>query len=581
MNKRYLLSLCAVVLFALALRTAVCIALSGTAAVRAPAVVTDMATYLRLAREISRGQWPSHFDYQPFYYTVLLPFCRLFSGDSPWGYMLVQTLLGSLAVLLTGLVAAQAFRSRRTGLLAALLLAISRMHVFYTPFALFELLQSFWMILLLWLAFQCMARNRLRLWAATAFILGLATLTRGNILLFLPALLLLFFRMNRTARAIPAALLLLLLFELPQLPYAIRNARFLGRWTGASTAGEKVLALGNNPEAPPGGLEYPLSYHKWVEQAERTENRVPVAREILRWLAREPVLFLNLQWEKLLLFWNAQEIPNNVSLEHEGKAAPWLALLPSFGPLALLALFAIFSHGKRYTPEQGALLVALLLFWLATAMFYILARFRVAALPLLACFAADGISRLISAARTRKRGGEWLHPLFRLCCAAFLVYSLYPLWQERMEPQLHRWLRPDGTRLRFPDTTLVHDHGPLLSGGVRFCQSKETVHLRKTLLLPEHESATSTITVRLATLPHAPANASVECQGARFTAHCRQDSACGWLEAELPLEAGTSVLQLDWILPPGVPYAIDTLRDYGRTEGAGIAGEAVAQAQFQ
>ena len=148
-RKRFLLCLAVIVLVAFLLRLAICFSLADTPAVRAPSQVTDMATYLHIAKEICAGNWPDHFDYQPFYYTIVLPFCRLFFGDSPWGFMLLQTLLGAMTVFLAGIATAQIFRNRIAGLLAAALLTLSKMHIFYTPFALFETVQSFWMALLL------------------------------------------------------------------------------------------------------------------------------------------------------------------------------------------------------------------------------------------------------------------------------------------------------------------------------------------------------------------------------------------------------------------------------------------------
>ena len=65
-----------------------------TVATLFPSTQTDMATYIRLAAEISRGEWPDHYDYQPFYYTVFLPFCLSIVSSSTVLVMIMQTLLG-------------------------------------------------------------------------------------------------------------------------------------------------------------------------------------------------------------------------------------------------------------------------------------------------------------------------------------------------------------------------------------------------------------------------------------------------------------------------------------------------------
>ena len=57
----------------------------------APSSITDMATYCALADAILSGNLPDTFYYQPFYYSVFLPLCRLFT-TSPHVLAVVQSL---------------------------------------------------------------------------------------------------------------------------------------------------------------------------------------------------------------------------------------------------------------------------------------------------------------------------------------------------------------------------------------------------------------------------------------------------------------------------------------------------------
>ena len=117
--------------------------------------------------------------------------------------------------------------------------------------------------------------------------------------------------------------LFLLLFYLPQLPYSWRNYQATGRWCGPSVAQDKVLALGNTPEAPAGGLEYPRSYHYWcgLSAAADATQRVSVSRQVWRWLRSDPLTYLELKFRTLLLFWDRQEIPNNVDITSKRQLA--------------------------------------------------------------------------------------------------------------------------------------------------------------------------------------------------------------------------------------------------------------------
>lgn len=73
--------------------------LADTPAVATPLEVTDMATYRRLALALRQGVIPEVFDYQPFYYTVLLPIAYCFSpSGGVWPVIVLQALLGAGAI---------------------------------------------------------------------------------------------------------------------------------------------------------------------------------------------------------------------------------------------------------------------------------------------------------------------------------------------------------------------------------------------------------------------------------------------------------------------------------------------------
>ena len=46
---------------------------------------------------------------------------------------------------------------------------------------------------------------------------------------------------------------------------------------------------------------------------------MPVSRQVLAWVRRAPLQFLELKWRMFLLYWHHQEIPNNINLRHEGR----------------------------------------------------------------------------------------------------------------------------------------------------------------------------------------------------------------------------------------------------------------------
>lgn len=477
-TRQFLLILAAVVGVAFVLRLIVCWELSGTGAVRQPAVTTDMATYQRIAREILDGKWPEFFYYQPLYYAVFLPVVYLLTAKSVWGVLLVQTLLGTAAVWLTGLAGARLF-GRRAGIVAAALLALARFSIFYTPFLLMATLQAFWMALLVYLAVVAWQRPRWWRWLLLALAASAATLTRGNVLLLVPGLLAVLVWRHRRQPVLAAGLAVgfLAVVYLPQLPFSLRNYHHYGRWIGPSSAMDAVLALGNTPEAPPGGLEYPPSYHEAMRLANLPgDQRVPVLHQMLGWAKREPLVFGELKFRTLLLFWNREEIPNNVIYSYHGAKSLLLKLpiLLGFAVIGTLGVFGMLLSWRWRSPSRLYLYFAVLMYCAGTVLFYVLARFRVPMVPWLCLFAGNGV--MVGIHRFRRAQGEKgrrqrLVLVLAALAAVFVVCTAFQTYQEQYEAGMMRRLRPNGVRVELPDRVIYEDHGPL--GGVGGAQVQE------------------------------------------------------------------------------------------------------------
>ena len=158
---------------------------SADSFVRNPPSVTDMATYQQFSDEILHGKFPDIFYYQPFYYTVFLPFWKGICRSAVWGVVIGQALCSAGVIWFSGLSAA-ILRGRRCGIIAAFLACFSTLLVFYVPYALIEIQQAFWFTLLFYLTLQGWRRNRWFLWGCAGVILSFAILSRGNAWCFFP-----------------------------------------------------------------------------------------------------------------------------------------------------------------------------------------------------------------------------------------------------------------------------------------------------------------------------------------------------------------------------------------------------------
>jgi 4-amino-4-deoxy-L-arabinose transferase-like glycosyltransferase len=583
-TRAFLLALLSLTLLGLALRLAVCLQLCPQPFVAEPAVVTDMATYRRLAMEIARGEFPSHFYYQPFYYAVFLPLVYTVLGTGAWGAALVQVALSSAAVWLTGLAAARVF-GRRAGLIAAGLLALSRFQTFYVPFLLLEVLQTFWLSLLVYLVIRFWdSRSMLRVVAA-GLVTGAAILTRGNAILLVPGVLaLVVWRLRaRPGRALAAACLYAALAYTPQLPFAVRNLHHFGRWSGPSSAQDAVLALGNSPESPPGGLEYPVSYQDWMDLANQPQPaRVPVSRQVLAWIRRAPLQFVELKARMFLLYWHYVEIPNNISIDREGRyssllQSPWLLRFAVVGTLGVFGLLTVF---RWQSPRRLFLYYGVAAHCAATLLFYVLARFRLSAVPLICVFAGAGLAHAwqqLAAHRRPRRNlrRRWLLTLLAGALSAFVVLDGFAFYQRTLEAQMARLLRPHGTLVVTHRRTRLYDHGPLALGGmVALPITPEGLVLRKRFAVPALPLAQTPPTLRVPVLlqPGTRFEARVEVGGRSYDTSAmsvEQDSGRQRLVFRLedlaqPEGAGTVVLTLR-LISGELALLVDTLRWYGRS----------------
>ncbi|MBT7303055.1 MAG: hypothetical protein HN849_26220 [Victivallales bacterium] len=595
-TRRFLRILGVIAGVALLLRLFVCGELAGTPGVASPVTASDMATYKQTAMEILKGNWPAFFYYQPFYYAVYLPVIYLLTMKSVWGVLLVQSLLGAATVWLTGMTTARVF-GRRAGLVAAGLLAFARFPIFYTPFLLMATLQAFWMALLLYLAVAAWRRPVWWRWLALALVASVATLTRGNVLLLIPGLLALlgWRHRRRPLLAVGLAVGFVALVYLPQLPFAVRNYRHYGRWTGPSSAMDAVLALGNTPEAPPGGLHYPASYHEWMRLADRPgAERVPVLAQMRGWALAEPLQFLELKWRTFLLFWNRIEVPNNVSIEYHGAKSMLLKVpfLIGFGVIGALALFGMLLSWRWRSPPRLYLYFAVLAYCAGTVLFYILARFRLPVVPLLCVFAGNGA--MVGIERFRRAAGEKgrqqrLVLLLGLVLAAFFVCAGFQLYQLRFETGVIRWLRPDGVQVELPDRVVCYDHGPLFPGvggaSLRDIPPEGTL-LGKAFVLP------SGLAVRQGTLRIPLVRSGPETEIPFMLKDCEQRGAPTWDRdwrgfewLNIPVTLGTIedgvvriTVGLD-VKTGGGAVVFDQYRDHGRTLIGTPQGETVRSSE--
>ncbi|MDH3214479.1 MAG: glycosyltransferase family 39 protein, partial [Myxococcales bacterium] len=385
----------------------------------------DPRFYHEWALRIAGGDWwgDGPFFMAPLYPYFLGSLYRVF-GPSFLVPRLVHAVLGALTCVLVWRLAREFF-DRRVALLAGALTAVYSMLIFYEGSLLAENLLVPLTLLAVLAAVRALARPTAGRWVLAGAAVGLAAVARPNALLFAAVLGVWLFVALRARAPLARRFALAGAFAagtaLAVLPVTARNLVVTGDATLIATSGGSNFYSGNNPDAN-GAYRVPRSfprlaaddareqeaiYHQYAERALGRTLRPSEASAYwfgqgLAYIRDHPAAWLRLEFRKLALFLNAEEIWNNRSIELS-RPFSWVLRLPllTFGvmaPLALLGLATTARDWRRLFP-----LYAMIGVYLATALLlFVLSRYRVPVVPVLIVFTACGAMHLVDAARSRR-----------------------------------------------------------------------------------------------------------------------------------------------------------------------------------
>jgi 4-amino-4-deoxy-L-arabinose transferase-like glycosyltransferase len=339
-------------------------------------------------------------------YAYFLGLCYALFGHRCVVVIAIQCLLGALV---PGLIffAARRWFGQLAAIVAAAVTAFYLPAVYYEGMILKSWLALFLVSLFLWLMSRFDDDPPHWLWPAAGIVLGLACLTRGNLLLFLPVALLWVVLRRWQWRA---ALLLLAGAAVVLAPVAVRNRIVGGEWVLTTSNAGQNFYIGNNPYNTLGEYQFlpfvsPNPKHEegdFAREAERRTGRAMNVKEVSRfwfseawrWIRAEPESWRALLRAKAGVLWNAYEVPDNLDYYMYAKWAPVLRLpIPGFGLVAPLGLLGTILAWRR----QGwprLLLLFLLVYASSVILFFVFSRFRMAMMPALYIFAGYAVAEL-------------------------------------------------------------------------------------------------------------------------------------------------------------------------------------------
>ncbi len=401
-------------------------------------LIIDSWVYDDVAQRIAAGNWiggERAFYHDPLYSYFLAGMYLLFGRD----LLLVRLVQAALGVATCGLIAVIGRRTAGSavGNLAAFFFAIYKPAIFNEGEFEKTALGVFLVTAALALAMHASLGARLSAGVA----LGLASLTRGNLLLLAPLGALYFLTDPRQAPADEAcgydlpvarrkrlalrllghparsAVVFLLGFSAVLAPVAWRNHRVSGEWILTKADTGQAFYMGNNPANSSGGWQrLPFMRADGIhEEADflamaeaRLGRRLSPSEvsaywfgEAWRHILAHPAFAAKVMLKKLALFWSNNELPDAWDMYLLARYSPALRL-PLLGmgwllPLALLGAMA----GFRERREVRYLVGFVLTYSFAVIVFFVFSRFRLYVVPALAVLAAFAVPWLADVLRAR------------------------------------------------------------------------------------------------------------------------------------------------------------------------------------
>lgn len=427
---KHRLVLLGIFLLGLSLRLAHFWAISQTVFPELPLVLdqTDLFANVEWARTIIAGDWLGRATYHPHFtwmrergtieawyrwwgsqtvlqQTPLYPYWLAgwlaLLDESLTGVLLIQLVVGALDSLVVFCLARRLF-DVPVGLVAGMMTALYGPFIFHQGTLLRDWLPPILEPLALLAILQARESDRMRDWLLAGAAIGTALLAKENLFLFLPLLLLWLVVQYRRARPqmVRAGAALVLGMIVILTPVFIRNATVGAPWFSLSNRAAEGFIEGNAPDSRPVGFYVPKSLPGILERADGHFTAVVYETFHLyegNWRAYAKLLVL-----KLRALADPFEIPNNLDYRYGTEISPVLRLTLTYGLIFPIGVAGIILSLR--TPSRHGLLLLYGLSILAGQLVTIvLARYRLALVPVLIIYGAFALVRIVDAVRRR----EW------------------------------------------------------------------------------------------------------------------------------------------------------------------------------
>jgi tetratricopeptide (TPR) repeat protein len=379
----------------------------------------DAASYDGWALDITRGNWVGD---RVFYQAPLYPYflAILYKG---FGHhlnlvRLVQLVMGAMNCVFIYWMGVRLF-GKREALWCGALALLYGILVFYEGAIGKDGLSIFLSDLALLGLLGAMDQPGWHRWILSGTALGSAILTRGNLILLIPCIMvwmLIVLKKESLGKRLVALATFTAGVTLVVFPVTMRNYIVGQDLVLETSQGGQNFYIGNNPRASgffenPEGIRLTPEYEEEDFRAEalrRTGRKAMKPSEIsgfwfregLRFIRDNPQRAVRLLAKKTAMFWNRFEIPDNYNYYFFKQEAPVLRFLfLGFGIIAPLGLWGLLLARQR--PAAWLLILFIFGYMASIVPFHLASRYRLPVIPPLILFAGYTLSRAIDLVRSR------------------------------------------------------------------------------------------------------------------------------------------------------------------------------------
>ena len=380
----------------------------------APAV--DAEYHDSWAMNIAGGDFT--FEEGPFFRAPFYPFflgaVYAVFGHDYFLIRILQALLGSLTCVLIYLLGSKLF-NKRIGLIAGYAAAFTGIIIYFDaelllPVLLLPLYLSF---ILLW--FKAVETESLKYWFFAGLLLGISAITRPNILIILPLVIITAFSFKQVKSSLIRSVFTALGILLPILPVTVHNV-MQGEFVPIATQGGVNFYIGNNARSDGAAAVFPGLGNMWryedtVAKAEMETGRELKENEVsnfyygkgLQFIVTQPGKWLKLMTVKFLHFINTVEISNNKNIYFSAQDSVLLTILLRngfwlYGSLGIMGFILFYKRSARHR----LIIWFVLLYMFSILMFFVTARYRLPLIPIFIIFAAAAVDWTIVKIREKQ-----------------------------------------------------------------------------------------------------------------------------------------------------------------------------------